>query len=295
MSRQPVLGIDLGGSKIDAALVENGKIIARKKVRTLADKGENKVVEQLFSAIDALREKSSFSAIGIGSPGPLDIGNGLLVNPPNLPFCNFPLVKRVKKRYKVPVKLDNDANCFALGEALYGKGRDYRFVVGIILGTGVGGGLVVDGKIFHGRGNAAEFGHICIGSRPRCTCGNLGCLEEYTSARAIVRFANERGLTGIKTAFQVYELALDKTAGKKGALARAVFEEMGEMLGIGMTNVIHAVDPEIIVFGGGLSKASRLFMPVMRQTVKDRCIVPMPKFAVTTSNLELLGAASLVL
>lgn len=293
MNRQPVIGIDLGGSKIDAALVKDGKIIARKKVKTLADKGEKGVVEQLFSAIDVLG--SRFSAIGIGSPGPLDLKKGLLVNPPNLPFRNFPLVRMVKKRYGVPVKLDNDANCFALGEALYGKGRGYRFVVGIILGTGVGGGFVVDGKIFHGRGNAAEFGHICIDSRPRCTCGNLGCLEEYASSRAVVRFANEMGLRGVKDSVEVYELAIDRKAGKKGKLARRVFEELGEMLGIGMTNVIHAVDPEIIVFGGGVSKASRLFMPVMRQTIKDRCIVKPPRFAASTGNMELLGAASLVL
>lgn len=295
MSRQPVIGVDLGGTKIDAALVKGGKIIARKRVRTFGEKGKEKVIEQLFSVIDALREKSSFSAIGIGSPGPLDCEKGMLLNPPNLPFRNFPLVKTVKKRYKVPVRLDNDANCFALGEALYGKGRGHRFVVGIILGTGVGGGFIVDGKIFHGRGNAAEFGHVCIDSRPRCTCGNLGCLEEYASSRAVVRFADEMGLKGMKNSYEVYKLAVDKGTGKKGKLARRVFEEMGEMLGIGMINVIHAVDPDIIVFGGGLSKASRLFMPVMRQTVKDRCIVKSPKFAASTGNMELLGAASLVL
>lgn len=292
MSRIPVAGVDLGGTKIDAALVKDGKILARKTVRTLADQGEKAVVGQLFSSLDALRKISRFSAIGIGSPGPLDLEKGLILNSPNLPFRNFPLVKIMKKRYGVPVRLDNDANCFALGEARFGRGRGYKSVVGIILGTGVGGGLVVDGRIFHGRGNAAEFGHMSISTRPRCTCGNLGCLEEYASARAVVRFAGEMGIQ-VANSHQLYTLAAG--SGREAKLARKVFEEMGEMLGIGMTNVIHAVDPEIIVFGGGLSRASRLFMPVMRQTVKDRCIVTSPRFAVTRGNMELLGAASLVL
>ncbi len=292
MSRIPVAGVDIGGTKIDAALVKDGKILARKTVRTLADQGEKAVVGQLFSSLDALRETSRFRAIGIGSPGPLDIEKGLVFNSPNLPFKNVPLVRMVKKRYGVPVRLDNDANCFALGEARFGRGRGYRFVAGIILGTGVGGGLVVDGRVFHGRGNAAEFGHMSISTRPRCTCGNLGCLEEYASARAVVRFAGEMGLP-IANAHQAYKLATG--SGRHAKLARKVFEELGEMLGIGMTNVIHAVDPDIIVFGGGVSRASRLFMPVMRQTVKDRCIVQSPKFAVTAGNMELLGAASLVL
>lgn len=292
MSRIPVAGVDLGGTKIDAGVVKDGKILARKTVRTLADQGESVVVKQLFSALDALREISHFSAIGIGSPGPLDIEKGLLLNPPNLPFRDFPLVRTVKKRYGVPVRLDNDANCFALGEARFGKGCCQRVVVGMILGTGVGGGLVVDGNIFHGRGNAAEFGHMSISTRPRCTCGNLGCLEEYASARAVVRFAGEMGIK-VANAHQVYKLAVG--SGRQAKLARKVFEELGEMLGIGMTNVIHAVDPDIIVFGGGLSRASRLFLPVMRQTVRDRCIVQSPRFAVTRGSMELLGAASLVL
>ncbi len=293
MAGKTVIGVDLGGTKIESALIRNSKILKKNQVLTHADKGEGVVLAQLFKAIDAVGPKKA-SAIGIGSPGPLDVKKGLILNTPNLPFSGFPLVKAVRKRYKIPVRIDNDANCFALGEARYGKGKGKALVVGIILGTGVGGGFIVKGKVFHGRGNAAEFGHMSVATRPQCKCGNLGCLEEHASGRGVVRHARRFGLKGVKSAVEVHQIAsLGK--GKRAKLAREAYEEMGEMLGIGMTNIINALDPDIIILGGGVSKAHKLFMPVMKQTVKQRCMLSPPEFAISKGPMALLGAASLVL
>ncbi len=288
--RASAIAVDLGGTKVEAAVVTEGNVERSVVLPTLASEGPAKVLSQICAAIDSL--DAGRLPIGIGSPGPLDSEKGIILNTPNLPLRKYPLAKKIAARYHVEVKVDNDAKCFALGEARFGKGKGYRHVVGIILGTGVGGGFVTDGKLYHGKGNASEFGHMSIAPGPRCTCGNLGCLEEYASGRAILRDARSLGLRA-RDASEVFALA--KGRGREAANARKAYAVMGGMLGVGMLNVIHALDPDIIVFGGGVSKASRLFMPAMLRVVRERCIVAPPRFAVSTGPMALLGAASLVL
>ncbi len=290
-ARTSAIAVDLGGTKVGAAVVSNGKVERSVVVPTLAREGPAKVLSQICAAIDSL--DAGWLPIGIGSPGPLDAERGVILNTPNLPLRNYPLAKKIAARYHVEVKVDNDAKCFTLGEARFGKGKGYGHVVGIILGTGVGGGFVTDGKLYHGKGNASEFGHMSIAPGPKCTCGNLGCLEEYASGRAVLRNARALGLKGIKDASEVFALAQGK--GRDAAKARKSYEMMGEMLGVGMLNVIHCLDPDIIVFGGGVSRASRFFLPAMLRVVRKRCIVSPPRFAVSAGPMALLGAASLVL
>lgn len=306
-ARTPIVGVDLGGTKIIAAAIYRGRILNSVTVPTLPDlqpagvvrgkAGERAVFAQLQSAIDhvcrTLEKKGQKpSGIGIGSPGPLDIHKGLILRAPNIPVVRFPVISRVESLYGIPAVLENDANCLALGEALFGKGAHHRIVAGVILGTGVGAGLVIDGELYHGRGNACEFGHISIAAGPGCTCGNRGCLEEYASGRAVTRIARELGLV-VSSAKEVSQIADGR--GRPAKLARKAYGKMGEMLGLGLANITHAVDPEIIVLAGGVSGASRHFLSAARKVLRAKYLVSPPPVRVGAGRSALLGAASLVL
>ena len=157
-----IIGVDLGGTTIKSALVSSaGKIIKKHEIATEAEKEASKVIKNIFSAIDKVKN-GKILGIGIGSPGPMDYKRGIITNPVNLPFKNVPLRKIIKNKFKLPVFLDNDAKCFTLAEATFGQGKNYENVIGITLGTGFGCGLVINKKIYHGRSNATEFGHATI-------------------------------------------------------------------------------------------------------------------------------------
>ena len=156
------IGVDIGGTKIHVGLVDHkGKILKERFLKTEAEKGSKKVLANIFDAIDTFYSRD-VSGIGIGCPGPLDIKRGRILDPRNLPLHNFNLRQAAAKKYRVPVFLDNDANCFALGEAIYGAGKGRKIVVAFTMGTGIGGGIVIEGKILHGRNNAGELGHMVI-------------------------------------------------------------------------------------------------------------------------------------
>ncbi len=281
-----VIGIDLGGTNIKAGLItKKGRIIKDYETATEAKKGAKTVISNIISAINEVKS-GKISGIGIGSPGPMDYKNGIIANPVNLPFRNVPLKKIIQKEFSLPVFLDNDANCFALGEAIFGAGKKYRNVVGITLGTGVGGGVIIDKKIYHGRGNAAELGHMTIkfdGLKARS--GNNGDIEEYVSARGVKR------IFGGSDPYSIYKLALQ---GNKKAIN--TFEEMGCYLGIELANIIYAFDPDIIVVGGKISNSWKFFSKAMYHTVKERYFAAPCR--IVKSNLKdagVLGAAALLL
>jgi len=282
------IGVDLGGTNIRAGLVLNNKIIKKTEVKTEASKGKNTVIKNLVKAVNNVMTKDVVG-IGIGSPGPLDYRKGLIIRTKNIPLKKVNLKKLLEKKFKIPVVVDNDANCFTLGEALYGSGKNYDCVIGITIGTGVGGGIIVDKEIFHGRMNAGELGHTTIKfDGIKCNCGNIGCLEEYVSARGIMRIV--KGLNA-KTPLDVYNLAL-----KGNKKATKVFEKMGFYLGIAVTNFVNIFDPDIIIVGGKISNAWKFFSKSMKKTIKKRCVVNKnPKIVKSKlKHAAILGAASLV-
>ena len=282
-----VIGIDLGGTNVKAALVtKKGKIIKRYETATEAKKGAKRVIDNIISAINEVKS-GKISGIGIGSPGPMDYKNSIITNPVNLPFRNVPVKKIIQKKFSLPVLLDNDAKCFTLAEAVFGQGKKYENVVGITLGTGFGCGLVVNKKIYHGRSNATEFGHATIDyDGIKSKSRNNGSIEEYVSTRGIT------GLFDNKTEpKEIYHLAL--RGNKKAILA---YKKMGYYLGIGLANIIYAFDPDIIIVGGKISNSWKFFSKAMHKTVKERYFSKPCR--IVKSNLKdggILGAASLVL
>jgi len=283
-----IIGVDLGGTNIRAGLVLGSKVIKKVEVKTEPDKGKAIVIKNLVKAINNVMTKGVIG-IGIGSPGPLDYRKGLIIRTKNIPLERVNLKKILEKKFNVPVFVDNDANCFALGEAVYGSGKKHNCVIGLTIGTGVGGGIVINKKVLHGRLNAGELGHMTIkfDGRKARSCNN-GDLEEYVSTRGIMRTA--KGLKA-KTPLDVYNLALK---GNKKAIN--VFEKMGFYLGIAVANFVNIFDPDVVIIGGGISNAWKFFSKSMKKTVKQRAYVNKNPIIIQSrlKDAAVLGAALLV-
>jgi len=282
-----IIGIDLGGTNIKTALVTlSGKIIKKCEIPTETKKGTKTVVNNIIDSIKRV-QKGKITGIGIGSPAPLNYKTGTVLNPVNLPFRNVPLRKIIQNKFKLKTFLDNDANCFTLAEAIFGQGKKYENVVGITLGTGLGGGFVINKKIYHGKNNAAEFGHSTINyNGPRSRCGNHGCIETHVGARGITKLYDKKS----------DPYSIQKLAFKGNIKAIKTYGKMGYYLGIGLTNIIYALDPDIIVIGGKISNSWNFFNKTMYKTVKERYFSNPSK--IVKSNLKdagILGAAALVL
>jgi len=220
--------------------------------------------------------QGSISGIGICAPGPLDPRTGVVINPPNLPgWRNFPLAAEVSKAYRLPVRVDNDGNAAALAEALWGAGRGHRNVFYATLGTGIGTGIVFDGRIYHGRtGAAAEGGHVTIDYHgPRCKCGKLGCIEILASGTAIARRASEKIAAGRSSA--ILELAgghLDRITGEMvgqaylagDSLAREILEETATFLSAWLGTIVDLLEPDVMIIGGGAASMLQPFLEDVR-------------------------------
>jgi glucokinase len=292
-----IVGVDLGGTNIVAGAmpVDGSREIAMNTTQTLAEGGAGAVVDRIAAMIDTViaqtmaetgASRSAFIGVGIGSPGPLNREKGIVIVTPNLGWKNFPLRDEISSRVKMDATLDNDANCATLGEFWCGAAKGGRDVIGITLGTGIGGGLILQGKLFHGASDVAgEIGHTTIDSTGRrCKCGNYGCLEAYASGPAIAERARE-ALRGDEsesilvsmvdgdarriTAATVYEAA------KRGDLtAREVVRETARFLGAGVANLLNIFNPDTVVLAGGVTQAGdALFLP-LRAEVKRRAFKP---------------------
>ncbi len=284
------LGIDLGGSNISAALMDSqGRMRHLKKIKTLAHEGRAKVLSRIIEIAKAVPQEAgikpqSVLAIGIGAPGIIDVPNGVVLYSPNLPgWKKVPIKKTLQTALKKPVVIDNDANVAAYGEKWQGAGRKYKDIVVYTLGTGVGGGIIVDGEIFHGHSDAAgELGHMTIiPDGPRCGCGNHGCVEALVSGTAIARMARE-ALAKI-TQSMLYELCgkipnevtakmVFQAARKGDQLALEIVTQTGQYLGIAIANTINLLNPELIIIGGGVSGAGELLLRPARAEVKRRAL-----------------------
>ncbi len=287
-----IVGVDLGGTSINVGVVsyDGSRVLAMRSSPTGADKGPKHVVDRILVMIreamsDAAKEadipEEGFLGIGVGSPGPLDRATGTVIETPNLGWRNFPLRDLVANAIGLPAELDNDANAATLGEWWVGAARGVDNVVGVTLGTGIGGGIVLDGQVFHGVSDVAgEIGHMSIDSTGRlCKCGNYGCLEAYASGPAIAARAVEGLLTGEEsllpsmvdgdisriTAETVYEGIV---AGD--TYAKEVMRDTAKFLGSGIANLINLLNPEIVVISGGVTRAGDQLLEPLRHEVRRR-------------------------
>jgi len=281
-----VLGVDIGGTKIAAGLVDRGgKILKQIRRPMVANSTAEAGLDAVISAIDEMSALTSadggFQSIGICAPGPLDPRTGVILNPPNVPcWRNFPLAQRLTEKYGQQVKVDKDANAAALAETRWGAARGYHYVFYVTLGTGIGTGLVLDGKIYRGNtGAAGEGGHMTIDYRgPICACGKPGCIEILAAgpaigarARAKIAAQPSRAATilqfakGDPTAVASEQVAQAYAAGDP--LAREVLEETVELLTAWLSNIVDLLDPDILVIGGGVARMMQPFFGELKHGV----------------------------
>lgn len=284
------IGVDLGGTNLRIAAVdENAQLLEKVTTGTQVKRGRDAVITEMTTAIQELsakfRNSSKFLGVGVGVPGIIDKRTGMLRDSPNLPgWGDYPVRAEIEHRLKTPVILENDANAAALGESWLGAARDMDDMCMVTLGTGVGGGIVLGGRIWHGMtGMAGELGHMTVDPNgPKCGCGNHGCVEVFASATAVVRMAREAIVEGNApeleqtakspdvefSAKSVHNLAL-----QGDRPAQEIFNKVGWALGILMANVVNALNLHMYVIGGGVSAAWPSFSPAMFDEVFKRCMV----------------------
>jgi glucokinase len=311
---QFVFAADLGGTHLRVATVNrNGQIYCRQIQPTPQAEKPNEIVRALVAAVQectrtTTAEGGVISAVSVVVPGTVNVADGVVVKAPNVPCLDgFRLAAALESELEWPVILENDANAAAIGEMWRGAGQGYRTIICVTLGTGVGGGIILDGGLWRGvDGSAGEIGHIGVdpfGGVP-CTCGSRGCLEVYASATAIVRMTREaRPRYPNSMLHNTEELTSAKVYGAGIAgdeLAIEVFRRMGVYLGIGLASLINILNPEIVIVGGGLSNGWTLFEKHMKQQIIERAF-PIPARRVKIVRAEcgddagLLGAARLAL
>ncbi len=280
-----VVAVDLGGTMIKGALVnERGETLAVQEQPTQTFKGRDYVLEErLLPFIEGLIETGSREglrarSIGLAVASPLNPWEGILYNPPNFPGWGvFPLLSYLRERLSMEIHMDNDANLFALGEWLWGAGEEKSPLVGLTLGTGIGGGVVYDhGRLWHGaHGTGGELGHITIDmDGPPCNCGNKGCLEAMASATALVRwvegYLREGRASTLSLGANAQDIALAAQQGDP--LALEGFKWIGRNLGVGLASLANTFDPQLMVLGGGLSRAGMLLLSPALEEFRRRAL-----------------------
>jgi len=307
------LAFDLGGTELRAALVDReGRLLAFASVPTLAREGVMAVVGQIEILAETVRREvpdAVVAGIGIGAPGPLDPKAGIVLGAPTLSgWHDVPLVGILGDRLGLPVRLENDANAAALGEWRFGAGRGANSLVFVTVSTGIGGGVIVDGRIMHGRrGLAAEIGHMTITDRgERCFCGATGCFEAVASGTALGRRATAITAAGDGSRLRVLSGDAEVTgrdvvdAARVGdPMAISLLEEEARWLGIGFTNLLHLYSPDVLVMGGGISNGFDLLHETIEATIRNRVMPAYRDVPVVPAQLGrhagLIGAASLIL
>jgi glucokinase len=304
------VGIDLGGTNIKSGVVDNeGLPMSSVSVETHAGKGPETGLDNLVAAaIQAVKTSGldwdRIAAVGLGSPGTMDLAAGMLLDPPNLPgWANFPIRQRLADRLKKPVTFQNDANAASYGEFWVGAGKDHRSQVMFTLGTGIGCGIVVDGMIIEGRhSHGAECGHIIIEMENgrQCSCGAYGHLEGYASATALVKRAHE-ALDRDESASLLRSLkhdeltsrAISEAADAGDALARRLMRETAHYLAVGAVSLMHTIDPDIVLFGGGMIAAGQPFLDDIRADIRAMAF-PVPAANTRVDYAQLGGDAGFI-
>ena len=290
------LGIDIGGTNIKYGVIEDNEIIYKNSTKSEVAKRKEFVINKIASIIDKCKKEFSIDGVGIGIAGLIDAKNGIVFEAPNLPDWKDVNLKNELKEINLPVAIDNDANCFALGEYILRKDEEVKNLIGITLGTGIGGGLILNGKIYHGSyGFASEIGHIkVVPNGRRCNCGQNGCLEAYSSATAIEKMSKEKYGEKI-CVHKLYKMAL---SGDKNSIE--IFKDAFEKLGIVCAGLVNLLNPDIIVFGGGLSNMKDFLLIPVKKVIQKNCYeklfkrvrIEVSKFGDETA---IVGAINLVL
>ncbi|MBI5399346.1 ROK family protein [Candidatus Saganbacteria bacterium] len=289
-----IIGIDLGGTKLAGALcTPNGKVLMDVQIPTEAAKGRGQVIENIKKAVRMLKQsqKVKLKAIGIGAPGPILYEKGIVVEAPNLPgWQRVKLRQILEKEFHVPVFVDNDANCAALAEMWFGAGKFVKHFIYMTISTGIGGGIVIDKKIYRGAtGSAGEFGHMKIEiNGPLCGCGQRGCLETLASGSALKR------QTGMDA------LSLELAARQGDTAALAAIKQAAHYLAIGVANLVNIFNPEMVILGGGVSNMRELLLQPIRDEFKNYALtLPAKTVKIVRAKLGtkagVLGAAALCL
>lgn len=290
------IGVDLGGTKIEGVVLDDAtaRVLARERVPTDSGRGYDHIVETVGALVDRLRAAHpGADGVGVGTPGALSSRTGLLKNSNTICLNGRDLAGDLARRVGGPLCLENDANCFALAEARHGAGRGGRLVFGVIMGTGVGGGMVIDGRLWSGPQHiAGEWGHHAIDPQgPPCYCGQRGCVETLISGPAVVRRYRELGGEAGDPA------AIVARARAGEVLARAALGEFVERFGRALANLITILDPDVVVLGGGLSLIDELYdagrAAVARHVFNDELRTPIVRHQLGDSA-GVIGAALLL-
>lgn len=281
-----IIGVDIGGTKIKAGVVDGSKIYKRIEIETEASKGRGRVVQNIIRVIDSLNG-GDVKGIGVGFAGMVDAKKGIVVRSPHIKSMKgFNIKKFLERKYKKKIFVDNDVKAAILAEAKYGAGKKYKNVIMLTIGTGIGSGIVIDGKIYKGEGSAPEMGHTTInfdGIKSTC-CNNYGCFEEYVSARGLQRTFGEK----------INPKIMQDMAERGNVKARKAYQEMGRILGIGITNIANMLDPEVVIVGGGIGKSWGLFEKEMRKTIKERKFIKTKVVKAKLQDSGIIGAALLI-
>ncbi|HXN00026.1 MAG TPA: ROK family protein [Candidatus Dormibacteraeota bacterium] len=288
-----VVGVDIGGTKVAAGLVNlHGEIVARNKTPMANSGPASAGLAAVSTAIRGLFAEASsqnqIAAIGICAPGPLNPKTGVIINPPNLAIWhNYPLADEMRRMYNVPVEIDNDANAAAVAEAKWGAGRGYTKLFYASVGTGIGTGIVFDGRIYHGRtGAAGEGGHMGINyNGPVCNCGKRGCIETLASGPGIARRArkilehNPNSVLWDMVGEDIQKLSSEMVGMAHAAgdpAAKEVMSETLDLLAYWLGSIIDLLEPDVIVIGGGVSSLLAPFLDEIRERWRGACINPTP-------------------
>ena len=282
------VGVDVGGTNVKVALVDkDGTINYSNTVPTRAEMGYEYTISNIKQAIhDLIKEtkidKFSIEGIGFGFPGQIDCQNGVVRLLPNIPgWVNVPIAKIMEDEFQIPTRVDNDVRCAALGELHYGAGKDCQNLICITVGTGIGSGLIVNGKLVRGASNAAgEIGHIKLQMHngPICGCGDTGCLEAFASGPCIVAMAEDYIKGGKSTKYrelanpEITPYVVAEAAKQGDAVAQRIFKIMGERIGIGLASVINLLNPEKIIIGGGVADAGEILFDPIVKTINERAM-----------------------
>ncbi|RSK27841.1 ROK family glucokinase [Bacillus sp. HMF5848] len=281
MENKWLVGVDLGGTTIKMAFIsEEGNILKKWEVPTdLTNNGLN-ITRDIAAAIkDKLEEinesKSKLHGIGIGAPGPVDVANGLIYETVNIGWKDFPLKEKLENETGLPVIVDNDANIAAIGEMWKGAGNGAESLIAVTLGTGVGGGIIINGEVVHGiNGAGGEIGHMVAVPEggAQCNCGKTGCLETVASATGIVRIAKEKlantDADSVLREGDITAKAIFDAAASRDAVALDVIDNITLHLAVALANLANAINPRAIVIGGGVSQAGDILMQPLREKVE---------------------------
>ncbi len=308
--RRTAIGIDLGGTRVRGAIVcEQGAVLARAEEPTDAAAGPERVLSQIQRLADGLIAAAGpgpLAGIGVSAPGPIDTVSGVAGDIPTLTgFAGFPLKAELRERLGFPVLLENDGIAAAIGEWRFGAGKGRENLVYVTVSTGIGGGVIADGRVLRGRkGMAAHVGHMSVMPEGAlCPCGNYGCFEAYGSGTAFARRARERALSCAGTSLGAEGAVIDSravfAAARAGdALASRLVDEEAEILGRGFVSLIHIFSPDLVIMGGGLSDEFERLRPGIQDYIARWAMPGFKDIAVTPAalgqNSGLIGAAALV-